>query len=488
MPQMRDHTGRFTRSAPFLTDGLANLVSGAGTTADKRTHAFYTQPWILPEQIEAAYRSSWFIQKGVDLPAFDMTRNGRDWQLDEADVSKIEREEKRLQVWAKLRQVLIYGRLGGGLIIIGTGGDPTQPLERDTIAEKGLKYLHVMNRWQVTLGEIITDPVDPFFGQPAFFELRTAKGASVKIHPSRVIAFPGKMRPNLRGGSADDWFWGDSVLAAAHDAVKNADAAMNGFASLIDEAKIDTISIPGLIELVGTAAGEQLLLKRVQVANQLKSTHNVRIVSGAPKGGGEGETWETRQVSWAGMPDMIRTYAAAVAGAFDIPATRFLGKSPDGMNATGQGDEANYAAKVRSEQDAYLRPALDRLDIALLPSAGVTLTDEAWYSFPPLAEMTEKEKAEIFKTRMEAITALQNTGTIPEEAFAKAVQHTAVEEGWLDGLDGALAEVPLSERFLGLEGRDEPDAELDEESEPIRVAANDGKKRWLGQEDLPENG
>jgi hypothetical protein len=255
------------------------------------------------------------------------------------------------------------------------------------------------------------------------------------------------------------------VLVAANDAVRNADAAMNGFASLIEEAKLDT------------------------VANTLKSTHNTRILDGGRGKDSPGETWETRQVAWTGMPDMIRIYAAAVAGAFDIPATRFLGKSPDGMNATGAGDEANYIAKIRADQDAHLRPALDQLDAVMLPSAGVAVTDEAWYDFPPLQEMSEIDKSTAFKNRMDGITQLQATGTIPDVAFAKAIQHTAVEEQWLSGLDGALAEVPDDERFPSLEN-DDPNAEggdqstggSDPNATPQRLAAND-RKRWVLVED-----
>jgi hypothetical protein len=212
----------------------------------------------------------------------------------------------------------------------------------------------------------------------------------------------------------------------------------------------------------------------------MKSNHNTRILDGGASKDSPGETWETRQIAWTGMPDMIRTYAAAVAGAFDIPATRFLGKSPDGMNASGAWDENNYIAKIRADQDGVLRPALDQLDAALLPSAGVTVTDEAWYDFPPLQEMSELDKSTIFKNRMDGLTALQATGTIPDVAFSKAVQHTAVEEQWLSGLDGALAEIPDDERFPEPDDLTDPSvpvAEPDPNATPQRRAAND-RKRW----------
>ena len=493
MAQLRDAQGRFVR----LSDGLANLASGAGTTADKRAHSFYATPFVSPQQIEAAYRSSWMMRKGVDLPPFDMTRGGRDWQLDEASVSAIEREEKRLGVWAKLRQALVLGRLGGGLILTGLGSDVTVPITQAERRKGGLAYLCVLNRWQVSLGPVVNDPADPLFGQPQHFQFNGASG--VKVHPSRVITFRGKQVPALMGAvGADDWFWGDSLAMSALNAVKNAEAALNGFASLIEEAKLDTVTIPGLTQLVSTSEGEALVTKRVQVANLLKSTHNTRILDGGRGKDAPGETWDTRQVTWTGMPDIIRVYAATVAGAFDIPATRFLGKAPDGMNATGSGDEANYLSKIAADQDAELRPALDQLDTVLLPSAGVTVTDEAWYSFPPLHELSELDKATAFGTKMTALVALQNTGTIPDLAFAKAMQHTAVEEQWLDGLDGALAEMPEDERFPSAIAEPKPDpvppADPNAQPEggdsvapggggdgsaPVRWAANDARPRTL---------
>lgn len=446
MSAYRDPTnGRF-----IARDGLVNLVSGAGTSADKRTWGFYTRPFILPEQIEAAYRSSWMMKKGINLPPKDMTRKKRVWQADEGEVDLIEKEEKRLGLWPKLRQGLILGRLGGGLMIMGVGReDPELPLGDATRAKGSLRYLHVMNRWQVTLGQMVMDPEDDLFGQPAYFQINYGAGGigQLKIHPSRCVAFKGEPSPNLYGARADEWFWGDPLVVSVQDAVKNAEAAMNGFASLIEEAKIDTVTIPGLTQMLATKEGEDLILKRITVANEMKSTHNTRILDGGRSKDSPGEEWDTRQVTWTGMPDMIRVKAAIVASAFDIPATRFLGKSADGMNATGEGDEANYDAKIDSDQDDVLRPALDQIDAVLLPSAGVTITAEASYSFPPRKEMSALDKATIFDKRMDGLTKLQGTGTIPEPAFSKAVQHTAVEEMWLEGLDGALEETPEGERF-----------------------------------------
>lgn len=462
-------------------DGLVNLASGAGTTADKRSFAFYTPPFILPEQIEAVYRSSWMMKKGINLPPKDMTRKGRAWQIDEDSVDLIEKEERRLGLWAKLRQALILGRLGGGLLVLGVGGeDPETPLGDAARGKGSLRYINVMNRWQVATGPKVLDPRDDLFGQPAYFEMRFGGvgvgTGSVRIHPSRVVAFRGEPIPELWGGLGDEWFWGDPLVLSVQDAVKNADAAMNGFASLIEEAKVDTVSIPGLTAMLATTAGEELVQKRISIANSMKSMHNTRILDGGKGKDSPGEEWDTRQVTWAGMPDMIAKYVETVAASFDIPVTRFFNTSPKGMNATGDSDTKNYHEKIASDQEDMLRPALDHIDKILLPSAGVTITDEATFTFPPLAEPSDADKADLFGKKMVAITALQATGTIPAIAFDKAVQHTAVEEGWLAGLDGALEEVPEGERFPS-EIAEAP--ELDANGNPIDPSAEGGDQQSL---------
>jgi hypothetical protein len=64
----------------FVGDRLTNLMSGMGTSIDRRTAASYVFNPVTPEQAEAAYRSSWLVSKIVDIPALDMTREWRRWQ------------------------------------------------------------------------------------------------------------------------------------------------------------------------------------------------------------------------------------------------------------------------------------------------------------------------------------------------------------------------------------------------------------------------
>ncbi|WP_165799538.1 DUF1073 domain-containing protein [Sphingomonas oleivorans] len=430
-------------------DSLTNAMTGAGTTADKRIYARYRLDRWSPDQIEAAYRSSWLMRKAVDLPPYDMTRAWRNWQAKGDQIERLEAEERRLDLRAKIRRALILGRLGGGAILLGVGrGDPAMPLLPDQLRQGELKFLHVISRWQLQFeGGIIRDPTDENFGQPSLWRLTDGKGGGALIHPSRVVAFTGQAVPDFATVSEEDAFWGDSIPQAIGDAVKNADAAQNGFASLIDEASIDTIGIPDMLAMVGTEEGESRLLRRLELMKLGQSMHRARLKDAA-------ETWETRQVNWAGMTDVISAYVGLVAGATDIPATRLLGKSPDGMNATGEGDRANYDRMIAGRQETDLAPQLARIDELLIRSALGSRDPDIFHAFAPLSLLSETETAGLFKTMMEAMTALRKSGTIPPIAFAKAMQNLLVEKGWIPGLDGALAEIAEEARFGGKSGEE----------------------------------
>lgn len=439
------------RGAPsalaHLQDGaLTNFLTGRGTTADRSTHNFWLASNMTPQQIDAAYRTSWLIKQVVDIPAYDETRAGRDWDADEEQISKIEAEEKRLALWRKVRQARIYGRLGGGALFINiTGQDPASPLPAN-IRPGSIASLVPLHRTQITIGQMIDDVLDPLFGEPAEFKLNTQ--AQPTIHASRLVIFHGQSVSGLSTATWEDQFWGDSVVQTVNQAVQDATTATSGFASMVDEAKVDIITMPGMYELLAQPGGRQKFMEALDAAAQGKSLHRMLAL-------GPGETWETRQLSFAGAKDMIVTLMGLAAGAGNIPATKLLGKSPDGMNATGEGDEKNYKDAISASQESELRPALEQLDAVVLPSAGVP-SDLSW-KFSPLQHLSEKDEADIEAKEAESVSKYATSGLIPESALSKAVQGRLIESGRWPGLKEAIEEaeaageeLPGDESELGI--------------------------------------
>jgi phage-related protein (TIGR01555 family) len=439
-----------------IIDGFANIMTGRGTTADKRVHGVYYLRPLSQDDIQAAYRSSWLMRKVVDRPVSDMTRAWRDWQAEKEQITLIEAEEKRLGLRDKIRRALTLGRLGGGALILGVPGSDTMlPLNLRSIRKGGLRYVHVVSRYQLSLGEIVTDPENEFFGQPAYYELSAAGATRVRIHPSRVIAFKGLPVPDMGLSNRDDWFWGDSLIQAIEDAVKNADAAQGNMAALIEEAKVDVIKVKGLMSQASSAEYEAAFLKRFELANVAKSVHRALLLDSE-------EEWSQHQITWNGMPEVLQVFLSIVAGAADIPATILLGKSPDGMNATGDSDFRSYYDHINSKQENELRPLLERVDEVLLPSALGTEPKDIAFTWAPLWQMDEKQAAEVFKIKSEAVKIVADTGLVPDIALSKAVGNFLIEDGLLPGIDVALEEAP-----------DMTEADFEEPEPVVPPAANE---------------
>ena len=459
-------------------DGLANVVTGRGTSVDRSMHNFWMGMSMPAQQIEAAYRSSWLIRQIVDIPAQDETRAGRDWDADDEQIAKLEAEEKRIALWAKVRQARILGRLGGGALFINLGDDPSRPLSA-TVRPEQIENLVPLYRTQLTLGLPDDDVLSPYFNEPVDFRLNTA--ARPLIHRTRLVFFKGLTVPGMHFTSYEDRFWGDSVVQVVNEAVQNATTATAGFAALVDEAKVDVFKFKDLANTIADPnGGEAKMRRRIDLATTEKSIHRSISLDA-------NDDWQTRTLNFSGAKDMITTLMGIVAGAADIPATRLLGKSPDGMNATGEGDLENYHQSVSASQESGLRPALEQLDKVLLPSAGVP-ADLGW-NFSPLRVLTEAQQAEIESKEATTLKTLVDTALFSEKALEEAFSNRMVEsQRWPgykeardadnEGIGAGGDESELGIVPTGAEGGD-PSSAGGGTQEPARRAANDAAPRTL---------
>lgn len=431
-----------------MFDGLVNAVTGMGGRRDPRVSAVIAAPLPLSNaDIDAAYRGSGLMRKIVRIPAIDMVREWRDWKIDKDKISDVEAEEKRLGVRRKVRDLEILRRLGGGALILGLPGNPSEPAPA-TVAKGGLAYIHAVSRWQISFTTLVDDARRGDFGEPEMWRMTTAQSGQVDIHPSRVIAFRGDTSASqLMGLTGNDAFWGESEVAKVLDAVKDNETARAAFASLLHKARLLRIGIPNLMDTVSTATGEANVMKRLSVLAMAESVHNASVYDAGDGEGKGGERIDDVAYNFAGARDMLLAFAEFVAAISDIPFTRLYGRAPEGMNASGESQQIDWRKTIRAMQTLDLAPCLDRLDPYLLQSALGAVPDGQWYDFAPLDSPGDKENADRFLIQMQAIDKLQTTGTIPEEALAKGVQSLMVDEGYLPELEAALEAIPEDERY-----------------------------------------
>ena len=146
-------------------DGFVNLLASIGVPGrDKFASQTYAFTPMTQYDLEAAYRGDWIARKVIDIPAFDMTRQWRQWQADEAQVELLEELREALYSFSrKVQQALIKSRLyGGAIIIMGVdNGAPEEELDPESVGKDSLKFLHVVSMLNVTVGPLETDVMSP---------------------------------------------------------------------------------------------------------------------------------------------------------------------------------------------------------------------------------------------------------------------------------------------------------------------------------------
>lgn len=423
----------------FQKDGLENLVAQLGTEQDKRSHSKFVNRKQLSadgnqEELNAMYRTDWLCGKVVDIIPDDMTREWREFtgDVDPKVIKALEDEEDRLQLSSYFNEAHKWGRLyGGGLIVmsIDDGQTPDKPLDINKIKKGGLRHIKTIDRHRVNNADIvpIADPMNINFGMPEYYRFNET---SVKIHHSRILRFDGIPLPfdEFRRNN----YWSDSVLSRLYEAVTNFNTTANGAASMVYETNVDIMKVKGLMGYLQTAEGEVLLRKRFTMAGVLKSFNNMMLLDNE-------EGYESKNNTFAGLPDLLDRFALFLSAASDIPATRLLGSSASGLNATGEGDLKNYYDTVRSAQKKVYKPLLDYFDKIMAKSLGLADDTDMDYNFKSLFQMTPKETADLQLVNAQRDQIYLDRNVITEEIAAKELKqdgtYTNITDEYLEELE-----------------------------------------------------
>lgn len=422
-------------------DSMVNFVTRLGVqSGDKGANTTYT--YTPPErlELESAYRTSWLARKVIDVPAWDMTREWRAWsgEVDDDIITGLENEEKRLGLSTKVCEAMQWARLyGGGAIVLAVDGQggPEMPLDITKVGVGDFKFAHVITKLSLTPVDVFDlDPMSPTFGGAEMWNLSANNRSTIQIHPTRVIRFLGnKVPPTLQFDG-----WGDPVWSIFKDPIINVDTSSSAIASLLQEAKIDVINVPGLMESIGNADYESKLLRRFSLAMMNKSINNALLLDGGSGNGQPGEVYTQKQLNMGGLPDVLKLFVMVAAGAADIPVTRLVGKSPDGMNATGDADIRNYYDMLSSRQELEMWPLIKPIDELMFRNLGID-GSKIGFDSNSLWQITPLEKATINKTNAEALNIHAATGLIPDDALMEGLLNQLYEQGVYPGLEEAVA-------------------------------------------------
>ena len=423
-PRTGQRPGGAGRSA-FASDGYSNAAAFLGEQSPLLASGTFLRSGLTsdPELLTVMYRESWLAKRIIDMPSEDMTRA---WyrlssSLDEEAVHALRRLEARHSVKQEMTNALRWARLYGGslalMVIRGEEDCLDRPLDPDLLLPGCFQGLLVLDRAQgiQPSAELVSDLDDPDFGLPERYtmDLDINGGRSVALHHSRVLRFVGRELPRME--TVRENFWGASEMEHIQEELLRRSAASANIAQLIFQANVTTLKMADYGDLLGYGTEEQRrsVEYAMGIENRFRTSFGIQLLS-------RDDSFENHAYSFAGLSEIYEQFMMDMAGAAEIPATRLFGRSPQGMNATGESDLRNYYDMIASLQERQLRPALEKLLPVMAVSCWGYVPEDLEIVFEPVMTSSPAERAELVqKLSSDVIEAFKAGLLTREQALAE---------------------------------------------------------------------
>jgi len=454
----------------------------------------FTRDW---QTINSLYRSHWIVRRIIDVVPEDMIKNGYHilTQLSPDQIKKIVRCDRTTRTSRRILEGLKWGRLYGGagalIMIEGHENQLDQPLDYDTVMPGSYKGLLVLDRWSGVTPEdkLVEDISDPEFGMPEYYTVSSdALTVGIRVHHSRIIRFMGRPLPYLE--QLAETYWGASELEHVFDELRKRDNVSWNIAMLTFMANLRVMKMDGMSQVlaVGNEQAQMQLYNTIQGMNAMMNNNSLQVL-------GENDSYETHQYTFGGIGETYDRFMMDVAGAAETPVTKLFGRSPAGMNATGESDMQNYYDTIEEKQEAELRPVYDKILPIMFISTLGGIPDDWDYEFNPIRRPRDDEMADLASKNTDSVTKAFQAGMVSQRTTLKELRQQSEMTGMWSNItdediekaddsvmqpDEGMGEL-MGGMFGGAQEAEEPqpqrtsDAKWDEEKHPRRESGQFGR-------------
>lgn len=418
---------------PHREDGYVNLLNKYGTKQDNsEAYKFEREPVIPDMQLTGLYEGNGLFSKIIDTPAEEALKHGFDLNLKSDELNAfVEDALDDLEWEEKAATAIKWARLYGGALIvmlIDDGRGLEEPVDWEHI--RSIDELRVYERSIVQPdyaslyqqdygGKGVGNRVSKF-GQPEYYYVSSIYG-SFKAHESRCLVFRNGVLPE-QTSNATYLFWGMPEYVRIRRALRETVTAHTDSVKLLERSVQAIYSMKGLASLLTTDDGENQVLKRLQLVDTSRGLLNSIAIDS------EGEQYDFKTFQFSGVKDVIDATCNMLSALTNIPQTILFGRSPAGMNATGDSDFESYYNFVEKIQRLMLkrnlRTLLDVVFRAGIASGDVAEEPDYKLEFKPLWSLSDTEQAAVDQTK--AQTALVKAQTAQAYVDMQALDPTEV--------------------------------------------------------------
>lgn len=358
---------------------------------------------LSDQQLALMYRNL-IVRRIVTLVVDDAIKNFIDVEGDQDEC--IVQELEALFIPEKLTEALYWDRLFGmsvALILADDGQELDQPINLKRL--RRVSGIEVFDKRSVMEDSASlyydTDVRDVNFGKAEYYTITPPNGNLFKVHRSRLLIFDGETLPKLERIANNGA--GLSCLDGIPAAINRVKTSMDKTIDIMDKVSTSLLKLQGLSNVLQTEEGTKAVIKRLDLIDYSRRLNGSVAID-------KDDEYAVFNIPLGGLTDIIQEMEQYVCAVTGYPFTKLFGRSPAGMNATGQSDMQIYYDKVKSYQKRKLRPALEYLvKLIQLSSEGPTQGKELekWsIKFKALEQLNDLEQANVDKTQAEVRAAV----------------------------------------------------------------------------------
>lgn len=390
----------------FRQDGYSNMLNKYGTAQDNSTAYQYNQEIISNDlELIRLYEGNGLFTKIIDRPSEEAVKHGFDIDYgDESIAEYVDDRMDELELEEKFATAEKWARLYGGSIIVmlvDDGRGLEEPLDWSNV--RSIEELRVFERAIVQpdyssmyhFHFMDTLNSKKKFGEPEYYQVFSIYGYFL-VHRSRCLVFRNGRLPE-QTTNAIYRYWGIPEYVKIKRALRECITSHEDGVKLLERSVQAIYKMKNLANMLSTEDGENKVLQRLQVIDMARGILNSIAIDT------DGEDYDFKTLQMSGIKDVIDATCNMLSAVTDIPQTILFGRSPAGMNSTGESDFENYYNMVENIQKQNMKAnARTVIDLILKQGALEGAIPEApkyKVKFAALWSMSDTEKANVEQTK-----------------------------------------------------------------------------------------
>lgn len=298
-------------------------------------------------------------------------------------------------------------------------------------ALKGFQLIEPM--WSTPSAYNANDPTKPDFYVPnKWFVLGR------EVHSDRLMTLIMRPVPDMLKPAYN--FGGISMFQLMKPYVERYQRTADSVAEMVKAFSLTMLSTD-MSGILADGESDASLWLRAGLFNRFKDNSGMMLL--------DKESEEISQINTplSGLPELLTKSQEQMAAPSHTPLVKLLGVTPSGLNASSDGEIRVYYDFIAAQQEAHLRPILDKISALMQLSLFGEVDNAIVWEFNPLYQLDAKELAEVQEIKSRTTSALIDRGVISAEEARQAL--SSDENSPYSGID--VDDVPEAPNMGGFE-------------------------------------